>query len=281
MFDRHAQEYRSLDRPDLAPLTILRPLLGKSPEYQRAAAYCIHHTCANQELNEEFTRFMETHPDIVQMIRRWRDLQVAMDSCHAALNMGPGLRLVPSGWSPSDLLGSVVKNIMRATRFDFCRVIGQRSITEFNYRYADAKEAHVFVGVELPNGDSDKTDLISSLSRQRYKVVDLSGNEMAKVHVRYMVGGRVNGVRNERLIRFEFPEHPGALLRFLTRMGQRWNISLFHYRNHGAAYGRVLAGIQVPSSDLDHFHSFLTGLGYPFHEEAHNPAYDLFLGAVH
>ena len=178
------------------------------------------------------------------------------------------------------LLGVTIPE-RRGSFRDFCRVIGQRSITEFNYRYADAKEAHVFVGVELRDGESDKRDLISSLSRHRYKVVDLSGNEMAKVHVRYMVGGRVNGVRNERLLRFEFPEHPGALLRFLTRMGQRWNISLFHYRNHGAAYGRVLVGIQVPSSNLDHFHSFLANLGYPFHEEAHNPAYDLFLGSAH
>ena len=162
----------------------------------------------------------------------------------------------------------------------FCRAIGHRSITEFNYRYADAREAHVFVGVKLPNGDSDKSTLISDLLEHRYKVVDLSDNEMAKVHVRYMVGGRANGIRNERLFRFDFPEQPGALLRFLTRMGERWNISLFHYRNHGAAHGRVLAGVQVPSEDLDPFHSFLSDLGYPFQEESHNPAYDLFLGSV-
>ena len=119
MFNRQAQEFRSLDRPDLAPLTILRPLLGKPPQYQRAAVYCIHHICTNQELNEEFMRFLEAHPEVVQMTRRWRDFQVAMDGCYAALNMGPGWRMVPSNWSPSDLLGSVVKTIMRAMRFDF------------------------------------------------------------------------------------------------------------------------------------------------------------------
>ena len=163
----------------------------------------------------------------------------------------------------------------------FCRAIGQRSITEFNYRYADPKEAQVFVGVELRNGDSDKNELIAGLSRQRYKVVDLSDNEMAKLHVRYMVGGRAKGLPDERLIRFDFPEQPGALLRFLTRMGPRWNISLFHYRNHGTAHGRVLAGIQVPPGDGGRFRSFISNLGYTYREETHNPAYDLFLGSIH
>ena len=163
---------------------------------------------------------------------------------------------------------------------EFCRVIGQRSITEFNYRCAESREAQVFVGVELRNGRSDKAGLIAHLRKHHYKVADLSDNEMAKLHVRYMVGGRAYGTGNERLYRFEFPEHPGALLRFLTRMGKRWNISLFHYRNHGAAYGRVLAGIQVPAEDAHKLHTFLGELGYPFHEEANNPAYELFLGSA-
>ena len=163
---------------------------------------------------------------------------------------------------------------------EFCRVIGQRSITEFNYRCAESREAQVFVGVELRNGRSDKAGLIAHLRKHHYKVADLSDNEMAKLHVRYMVGGRAYATGNERLYRFEFPDHPGALLRFLTRMGKRWNISLFHYRNHGAAYGRVLAGIQVPAEDAHKLHTFLGELGYPFHEEANNPAYELFLGSA-
>ena len=161
----------------------------------------------------------------------------------------------------------------------FCRAIGQRSITEFNYRYADAEKAHVFVGVELRNGRSDKEELIADLTNRRYKVVDLSDNEMARIHVRYMVGGRAAGLSDERLFRFDLPEQPGALLRYLTRMGKRWNISLFHYRSHGAAYGQVLAGIQVPDVEMEQFHAFLSELNYPFHEETGNSAYELFLGA--
>ena len=162
----------------------------------------------------------------------------------------------------------------------FCEAIGRRSITEFNYRYADASEAHVFVGVELRKGPSDKKELMAELSLRGYQVVDLSDNEMARIHVRYMVGGRAAGLKNERLFRFELPEQPGALLRYLTRMGQRWNISLFHYRNHGAAYGRVLAGIQAPAEELPEFRAFLSDLGYPFHEETGNSAYQLFLSSV-
>ena len=161
----------------------------------------------------------------------------------------------------------------------FCQAIGQRSITEFNYRYADANEAHVFVGVELKDGNSDKEELIADLASRRYKVVDLSDNELARIHVRYMVGGRATGLSDERLFRFDLPERPGALLRYLTHMGKRWNISLFHYRSHGAAYGRVLAGIQVPPEELRQFHDFLSDLGYPFHEETGNSAYELFLGS--
>ena len=134
---------------------------------------------------------------------------------------------------------------------EFCRLIGKRSVTEFNYRFADAARAHVFAGIELRKGVEEKNFLISELTRNGYAVVDLSDNEMAKLHVRYMVGGRANGVRDEILYRFEFPERPGALLEFLSGIGHRWNISLFHYRNHGAAYGRVLAGIQVPEKDRE------------------------------
>ena len=160
----------------------------------------------------------------------------------------------------------------------FCRTLGKRGITEFNYRYADAGDAHIFAGVQLSGGDDEREELIDKLQAEGYPVVDMTDNEMAKTHVRFMVGGRARGVENERLYRFEFPERPGALLNFLSSMGKGWNISLFHYRNHGAAYGRVLVGIQVPGEDKQRFGKFLDELGYINFEELENPAYSLFLG---
>jgi len=160
----------------------------------------------------------------------------------------------------------------------FCEAVGLRGITEFNYRYADPVNAHIFVGVQLRNGEEERQELLAHLHALEYAVVDLTDNEMAKMHIRYMVGGRGVGVSNERLFRFEFPERPGALLRFLDRMGERWNISLFHYRNHGAAYGRVLVGIQVPEQDSQQLMEFLQEVNYPYAEETENPAYKLFLG---
>ena len=159
----------------------------------------------------------------------------------------------------------------------FCDVLGLRGITEFNYRYADPSQAHVFVGVQMHGDEAGKNTLIEKLLGMGYPVTDMTDNEMAKLHIRYMVGGRATQVQDERVFRFEFPERPGALLRFLNRMGERWNISLFHYRNHGADYGRVLVGIQVPASDEVAFQTFLRELGYPFWEESDNPAYSLFL----
>ncbi|MBI3563242.1 MAG: threonine ammonia-lyase, biosynthetic [Gammaproteobacteria bacterium] len=159
----------------------------------------------------------------------------------------------------------------------FCDVISTRGITEFNYRYSDPTRAHVFVGVQMLAASHKKSELFEALHAQGYAVVDMTDNEMAKLHVRYMVGGRVGGVDNERIFRFEFPERPGALLRFLNNMGKRWNISLFHYRNHGAAYGRVLIGMQVPESEQGQFQEFLLNIGYPYWEESNNPAYGLFL----
>jgi threonine dehydratase len=161
----------------------------------------------------------------------------------------------------------------------FCRTLGKRGITEFNYRYADASDAHIFAGVQLSNGDDERQELIDTLTEEGYPVVDMTDNEMAKTHIRFMVGGRAHGVENERLYRFEFPERPGALLKFLSSMGKGWNISLFHYRNHGAAYGRVLVGIQVPDEDRKRFREFLDELGYINFEELDNPAYSLFLGS--
>ncbi len=162
----------------------------------------------------------------------------------------------------------------------FCRILGKRGVTEFNYRYADPKQAHVFAGIQLNRGAEEKNELIAQLRKRDYPVVDLTDNEMAKLHVRYMVGGRAAHVLDETLYRFEFPERPGALLDFLSCIGQRWNISLFHYRNHGAAYGRVLVGVQVPDADKRELQSFLDTLKYDYWEETGNPAYKLFLGAV-
>jgi threonine dehydratase len=160
---------------------------------------------------------------------------------------------------------------------EFCDVIGQRAITEFNYRYADAREAHIFVGVELRDGAGDRESLVGRLADRGYPVLDMSDDEMAKIHVRYMVGGRARGAPDEVLYRFDFPERPGALLRFLTHMGEHWNISLFHYRNHGADYGRVLLGLQVPPEEQDALQPFLDDIGYAYREESENPAYRLFL----
>ncbi len=158
----------------------------------------------------------------------------------------------------------------------FCQALGQRNITEFNYRYADAEAARIFVGVQLSGGRAEKDALLAQLAELDYAVQDMSDNEMAKLHLRYMVGGRSSAM-DERLLRFEFPERPGALLRFLTHLSGRWNISLFHYRNHGAAYGRVLCGFQVPEGELGELQSFIDKLGYRWWVEDENPAYRLFL----
>jgi threonine dehydratase len=159
-----------------------------------------------------------------------------------------------------------------------CAAIGDRSITEFNYRYADPDEANVFVGVELRRGAEERREIAASLRARGHGVVDLTGNELAVLHTRHMVGGRVPAaLEGERVLRFEFPERPGALGRFLALMSPGWNLTLFHYRNHGGAVGRVLAGIQVPASEADAFVRYLGELGYPWVEETENAAYRLFL----
>ena len=159
----------------------------------------------------------------------------------------------------------------------FCHIIGQRSITEFNYRYADSRDAHIFVGLELRDGPGDRQVIVEALREAGYPVEDLTDNEMAKLHVRYMVGGRSMSEQREVLYRFEFPERPGALLNFLGHMGRHWNISLFHYRNHGGDAGRVLMGIQVPPEEDAELQAFLEEVGYPYQDERENPAYGLFL----
>ncbi|RJQ48634.1 MAG: threonine ammonia-lyase, biosynthetic [Gammaproteobacteria bacterium] len=161
---------------------------------------------------------------------------------------------------------------------EFCEAIGNRSVTEFNYRYYDPQQAHVFAGVQMHDGPAEKERLIAKLRAKGYPVLDMTDNEMAKMHIRYMVGGHSNNkVPHEILYRFEFPERPGALLHFLNRIGQRWNISLFHYRNHGAAYGRVLIGVQVPPAERGAFQDFLKEVGYRCYAEEKNQAYNLFL----
>ncbi len=159
----------------------------------------------------------------------------------------------------------------------FCKAIGKRGITEFNYRYSDDSAAHVFVGLKVERGDAEKQEVLDRLAAEGYPLLDMTDNEVAKLHLRHMVGGHASHVANESLYRFEFPERPGALMHFLTRMGADWNISLFHYRNHGAAYGRVLVGMQVPESDAERFRDFLEELGYAWWDESDNPAYPLFL----
>jgi threonine dehydratase len=147
----------------------------------------------------------------------------------------------------------------------FCAAIGNHSITEFNYRYSDTKSAHVFVGVQISDGKETKR-LIANLRKHGYQTLDMIDNEMAKLHIRHLVGGRAPNAMN-----------PGALRNFLNKMGQTWNISLFHYRNHGADFGRVLVGMQVPPQEKKQFQAFLDSLGYAYVEESDNPAYKLFL----
>ena len=159
----------------------------------------------------------------------------------------------------------------------FCAKLGPRNITEFNYRMADPKVAHVFVGVEIHEADGT-THLVKDLIKLGFKAIDLTDNEMAKLHVRHLVGGHAALATNELLYRFEFPERPGALMKFLNNMSHGWNISLFHYRNHGTDYGRVLVGIQVPPQDKPAFEEFLDRLGYRYWDESKNPTYSLFLG---
>jgi len=174
----------------------------------------------------------------------------------------------------------------------FCETLGQRSITEFNYRYHGSERAHVFVGFALGHGHEEAHAVIAQLRGAGYQVIDMSGNEMAKLHVRYMIGGHaplieaprieapgIDAAVDELLYRFEFPERPGALLRFLKSIGTSWNISLFHYRNHGSDYGRVLAGIQVPKAERADFLQHLLDLHYAYLDETANPAYRMFLGS--
>lgn len=160
----------------------------------------------------------------------------------------------------------------------FCNLLGKRAITEFNYRYSDSRDAHIFVGLQISSDKNDLKELLAKLESKGYRVVDMTENEVAKLHIRHMVGGHAPQANDEIVYRFEFPERPGALLNFLNKLAGRWNISMFHYRNHGAAYGRVLVGMQVPKKERKQLEQLLKDLGYPYSNETNNEAYTYFLG---
>ncbi|MDG9669841.1 threonine ammonia-lyase, biosynthetic [Hahella sp. CR1] len=161
----------------------------------------------------------------------------------------------------------------------FIQALSRRNITEFNYRYCDATEAQIFVGVQISSGLEERKELVGALEEKGYSVLDLTDNEVAKMHIRHMVGGHSPALTNEKVFRFEFPERPGALMKFLMAFGARWNITMFHYRNHGAAYSRVLMGAQVNDDEMAEFRKMLDTVGFRYWEETNNPAYKLFLGA--
>ncbi|RMF19811.1 MAG: threonine ammonia-lyase, biosynthetic [Gammaproteobacteria bacterium] len=160
----------------------------------------------------------------------------------------------------------------------FIQALSKRNITEFNYRYSDPDEAQIFVGVQISGGIDERRALVETLEARGLETLDLTDNELAKMHIRHMVGGHSTLVQNEKAFRFEFPERPGALMKFLMSLGTRWNISMFHYRNHGSAYSRVLMGAQVPDEDMEAFRAMLDKVGFRYWEETDNPAYKLFLG---
>ena len=162
----------------------------------------------------------------------------------------------------------------------FCKFLGKHNITEFNYRFFDKEQANIFVGVAARGEEHERETLIDALRDQGFPVQDMTDNELAKEHMRYMVGGHAPRLLNEVVYSFEFPERPGALLKFLSAIGVRWNISLFHYRNHGAAYGRVLMGIQVPGTERKSFTGCLDALGFSYRDETLNPVYKIYAGGT-
>jgi len=212
---------------------------------------------------------------------RWRDKRIVAINTGANMNFDR-LRHVAEradvGGAREALLAVVIPE-EPGSFLRFCATLGNRNVTEFNYRYETRQAAQIFMGIALSEGHSEREAVVGSLREAGYTVTDMTDNEMAKLHVRYMVGGHVRGIQNEVLYRFEFPERPGALLRFLQAIGSRWNISLFHYRNHGSDYGRVLAGIQVPPGERNDFLQHLHDLHFAYTDETANPAYRMFLGA--
>ncbi len=210
----------------------------------------------------------------------WRDKRLVSINCGANMNFDR-LRHVAEradlGAQREALLAVEIPE-QPGSFLKFCEALGRRGVTEFNYRFESAHAAQIFVGLALNKGRAERDQVVQSLRSDGYAVTDMTDNEMAKLHVRYMVGGHARGIEHELLYRFEFPERPGALLRFLQAIGSRWNISLFHYRNHGSDHGRVLAGIQVPPAGRSEFMLHLADLGYDYIDETANPAYRMFLG---
>ena len=219
---------------------------------------------------------------IKKMVARegWRNQRLVAINCGANMNFDR-LRHVAEradlGAQREALLAVEIPE-QPGSFLEFCGSLGKRGVTEFNYRFESAHAAQIFVGLALTEGRVERERVVQALRSDGYAVTDMTENEMAKLHVRYMVGGHARGIDHELLFRFEFPERPGALLRFLQAIGARWNISLFHYRNHGSDHGRVLAGIQVPPASHQEFMLHLADLGYDYVDETANPAYRMFLG---
>jgi len=209
---------------------------------------------------------------------KWKNKTLVSIACGANMNFDR-LRFVADRAEVGEMREAVLAVTMPEQRGSFrqlCTLLGNRSVTEFNYRISDADRAHVFVGVQVGSA-AEPAKIAATLRKHGFDTLDLTHDEMAKTHLRHMVGGRSGLATDELLYRFEFPERPGALMRFLQTLNPEWNISLFHYRNQGADYGRILVGIQVPPSDKKQFREFIATLGYPNWNETENPAYRLFL----
>lgn len=215
-------------------------------------------------------RYMSEH--------RWQGKTVVAVACGANMNFDR-LRFVAERAEVGEAKEALFAITLPEERGSFrqlCELVGPRNVTEFNYRISDAEKAHVFVGIQIGN-PKEPERIASEFEKKSFPTIDLTHNEMAKTHLRHMVGGRSGLADNELLYRFEFPERPGALMRFLNTMNPDWNISLFHYRNQGADYGQILVGIQVPPGQKTRFKAFLSEIGYPHWNETNNPAYRLFL----
>lgn len=209
---------------------------------------------------------------------KWKNKSLVAITCGANMNFDR-LRFVAERAEVGEAREAIFAVTMPEARGSFrrfCKLVGERNVTEFNYRISDADKAHVFVGVQVTS-PAEPARMAANFRKHGFDTLDLTHDEMAKTHLRHMVGGRSGLASDELLYRFEFPERPGALMRFLEAMPQEWNISLFHYRNQGADYGRILVGIQVPPSDKKRYKGFLEELGYPYWNETENPAYRLFL----
>jgi threonine dehydratase len=246
-------------------------------------------TCAAiQDIFEDTRAIVEPAGGLaVAGMKRWVEREACQDRVLVAINCGANMNFdrLRHVAERADLGGErealfAVEIPEKAGTFRrFCELLGKRGVTEFNYRYDDPQRAQIFVGLALSEGRAERERILRAIELAGFPVIDMTDNEMAKLHVRYMVGGHARGIEHERLFRFEFPERPGALLRFLQAVGSDWNISLFHYRNHGSDYGRVLAGIQVPPGEVAEFFRHLDDLQYGYVEETENPAYRMFLGA--